>query len=408
MNGGSQGPPLRQEAHAQTLAAYGVEMEEELRSILGYWMRQTIDEEHGGFYGKIDGDNRAHPEAPKGVVLNSRICWAFSAAYHHTGDPQWLSVATRAHDYLLAHFLDPVYGGVYWSVDYRGGLLNGRKQIYGLAFCLYGLSEYCIANKQGQTLEQAISLFRLIEERSYDTRRKGYYEAFTRDWQPLEDLRLSPKDANERKTMNTHLHVIEAYANLYRVWPDALLRQRITDLLEVFDHYIVDRKTGHLVLFFDEDWNPRSDILSFGHDIEAAWLLQEAAVIVGDSHWVATTKEWAMKTADAAAGGLDKDGGLWYEQEGGQLVMEKHSWPQAEAMVGFFNAWQISGDPRWLDRSMDSWKFVKKYIKDPVFGEWFWGVRADHSPMPGQDKAGFWKCPYHNSRACLEIIRRIG
>jgi mannobiose 2-epimerase len=399
MNGGKYGLPPE---------AYRREMEEELRSILDYWMRQGIDPLQGGFYGRIDGDEKVHGEAPKGLVLNSRICWAFSAAYDHTGDPQYRIVAVRAYEYLLAHFLDPDYGGAFWSVDHTGALLNGRKQIYGLAFCLYGLSEYFLATREPGALEQAVSLFRLIEAHSYDQQRKGYYEAFSRDWQPLEDLRLSPKDANERKTMNTHLHVLEAYANLYRAWPDALLKEQIGNLLEVFGVYIVDQRTGHLLLFFGEDWTPRPGILSFGHDIEAAWLLQDAAETIGDEHWITATKEWALKIAEAAAGGLDDDGGLWYEQEGQHLVREKHSWPQAEAMIGFLNAWQLSGDKKWLERSAASWEFVKNYMKDRLHGEWFWGVTADHSPMPGQDKAGFWKCPYHNSRACLEVIRRLG
>src|SRR5882724_2957180 len=252
-------PPMSRDsrgASPASLPGYRKELEQELRSILDYWMQQTVDLEHGGFYGKIDGDNKVHPAAPKGVVLNSRICWAFSAAYNHTGNPDHLSVARRASDYLLAHFLDPEYGGTFWSVDWQGILLNGRKQIYGLAFCLYGLSEYFLAGRDQQALDQAISLFRLIEEHSYDPQRKGYYEAFTREWAPLEDLRLSPKDANERKTMNTHLHVIEAYTNLYRAWPDTLLKQQVAGLLEVFERYIIDRHTGHLVLFFSEDWIP--------------------------------------------------------------------------------------------------------------------------------------------------------
>jgi mannobiose 2-epimerase len=398
---------MSREEYSLPLAAYRKEMEEELRSILDYWMRQSIDQRQGGFYGRIDQEDKVHPEAPKGVVLNSRICWAFSAAYNHTGDPQYLPAAGRAFEFLLAHFLDPEYGGVFWSVDHTGALLNGRKQIYGLAFCLYGLSEYYLATREPKALDHAISLFRQIEEHSYDKQKKGYFEAFTRDWQPLEDLRLSPKDANERKTMNTHLHVLEAYSNLYRAWPDAWLKQQIVGLLEVFGLYMIDRRTGHLALFFDEDWTARSNILSFGHDIEAAWLLQAAAETAGDSGWITTTKEWALKIATAAAEGLDHDGGLWYEQEGQHLAPEKHSWPQAEAMIGFLNAWQLSGDKKWLERSLASWEFVKNYMKDPLHGEWFWGVRADHSPMPGQDKAGFWKCPYHNSRACIEVIKRI-
>ncbi|MHA4810414.1 AGE family epimerase/isomerase [Flavitalea flava] len=392
------------------LADYKQELEKELQSILRYWMDHTIDDRQGGFYGRIDGGDRVHPEAPKGVVLNARILWAFSAAYLQTKEIAYLPIAQRAYRYLTDHFVDPVYGGVYWSVDHTGNALNDRKQIYGLSFCIYGFSEYYRATLEQSALDQAIALFRSIERISYDPEKGGYFEAFTRDWQVMEDMRLSPKDANEKKTMNTHLHVVEAYANLYRVWPDPRLQTRIGDLLEVFDRYMVDRITGHLVLFFDENWKVSSRIVSYGHDIEAAWLLLEAAEISGIKSRVERMRQLAIKIAVAAVEGLDQDsgdGGLWYEREHGRLVREKHSWPQAEAMVGFFNAFQVSGDEKWLERSLASWAFVKKYIKDPAGGEWFWGIREDHSPMTGQDKAGFWKCPYHNSRACLEIIKRI-
>ncbi len=318
-------------------------------------------------------------------------------------------MAQRAYGYILSHFMDEECGGVYWSVDYTGTMLNGRKQIYGLAFCMYGLSEFYRATRDRQALDHAIALFHLIERHSYDLARKGYYEAFSRDWKPLTDLRLSEKDANEKKTMNTHLHVIEAYANLYLVWPDPLLKQQIDNLLEVFEKQIVDGRSGHLILFFDEDWTPRSEIISYGHDIEAAWLLLEAACIGGDEKRIREMQRIAVKTALAATEGLDSDGGLWYEydSQAGGLVAEKHSWPQAEAMVGFLNAYQVSDNKRFLEQSFASWRFIRQYIRDPEHGEWFWGVRKDHSPMPGQDKAGFWKCPYHNSRACLEVMARI-
>ena len=389
------------------LPEYKQEMEQELASILEFWMGVTTDQAEGGFYGKIDDENIAHTDAPKGVVLNARILWTFSAAYSHTGQTEYLPVAKRAYDYLLAHFIDREYGGVYWSVDHSGAVLNARKQIYGLAFTIYGLSEYYLVTREQAVLDQAIQLFRAIEKYSYDPLRKGYYEAFTRDWTPLEDLRLSPKDANEKKTMNTHLHVIEAYANLYRAWPDPFLKRQITGLLEVFSDHIVDPSTGHLQLFFDEDWKLKPGIASYGHDIEAAWLLQESADIIRDDRWIVSTKKWAIRLAHASAVGLDGDGGLWYEKEDGHLVQEKHWWAQAEAMIGYFNAWQLTGDAGWLQKSMASWDFVKSYIKDTRYGEWFWAVDAGHSPLPGQDKAGFWKCPYHNSRACLELIRRI-
>ncbi|HWK06387.1 MAG TPA: AGE family epimerase/isomerase [Puia sp.] len=387
------------------LTQYKEELKEELGSILRYWMQFTPDYKEGGFYGRVDGENKVVPDSPKGVVLNSRILWTFSAAFSHMKEPAYRPVAQRAYEYLLAHFIDREYGGVYWSVDHQGNTENDRKQIYGLAFCLYGLSEYYLATGEPTALDESIALFRLIEQHSYDPEHKGYFEAFTRDWKPLEDLRLSEKDENVQKTTNTQLHILEAYANLHRAWPDALLQRRIAGLLGIFFNSMV--RSRRMFLFFDKDWTPRSSLVSYGHDIEASWLLQDAAGKLGAIGWMEYTPGLAMVLAESAAEGLDDDGGLWYEREGDQLVREKHWWPQAEAMLGFFNAWQISGDPVWLERSMASWDFVKRFIRDREWGEWWWGVDKDHSPMPGQDKAGFWKCPYHNSRACLEIIRRL-
>jgi len=399
-------------------ASYRQQMQQQLRSILDYWMEYTPDHEHDGFVGRVDDRDRPDPEAPKGLVMHSRILWTFSAAWRHTRNAGYLMMACRACEYLLNHFLDDEQGGAFWSLDAAGRPLNDRKQIYGQAFFLYGLTEFYRAGGELSILHAAISLFRVIEDHSFDPRHKGYYEAFARDWQPLQDLRLSEKDDNGQKTMNTHLHVLEAYSNLYKCWPDSLLRQQIIGLLEVFDRYMVDPRSGHLLLFFDEDWQSRSTLISYGHDIEAAWLLQEAAETIGDEEWIARTRGLAVRIANAALEGLDEDGGLWYEREGSlasdppgrspdALVREKHWWPQAEAMVGFLHAWQLTGDETWYHRSLGSWAFVKKYLLAPMGKEWYWGVLADHSPMPAQDKAGFWKCPYHNSRACLEIVRRL-
>jgi mannobiose 2-epimerase len=391
------------------LQQYKADMRQELGNILGYWMMYSIDEAKGGFYGKIDNSNIPEADAPKGLVLNARILWTFSSAMLLQPDEQFGQMAERAFNYIEEFFFDKEYGGVYWMVDAQGAPLNTRKQIYALAFCLYGVSEYYAATKNSAALNLGVELFNVIEEHSYDIVYGGYFEAFARDWQPLDDLRLSAKDANEKKTMNTHLHIIEAYCSLYKVWPDALLKQKIIELLEIFDQYMFDENSGHLNLFFDEQWNVKPDVISYGHDIEAAWLLQECAEIVGDEHWITVMKQHAVSTAIAAAEGLDADGGLWYELEPAKnhLVKEKHWWPQAEAMVGFFNAWQLTGDKTFLQKSNQAWQFTKKHIIDDVNGEWFWGVDGDHNIMPGQDKAGFWKCPYHNARACMEILKRV-
>ncbi|RFM26619.1 AGE family epimerase/isomerase [Deminuibacter soli] len=389
------------------VADYSLETAKELEAILGYWMQYTVDETNGGFYGKVNNDNVPAPRAPKGSVLNSRILWSFSAGYNKTRDSRYLDMAHRAFRYIVEHFIDREYGGVYWSVDYTGAPLSDRKQVYGLAFCIYGLTEYYKACNSDEALQLAIALYRTIEAHSYDPERRGYYEAFARNWQPLDDLRLSDKDANEQKTMNTHLHVIEAYANLFLVWPDSLLQQQLIKLLEVFDEYMIDAKNGHLVLFFDEHWQRRSGMFSYGHDIEAAWLLQWVAEVLADKNWIARMKENALRITNAAMEGLDKDGGLWYEYENGHLIQQKHSWPQAEAMIGFLNAWQVSGEQRYFDLSVQSWRFIQQHIKDNAKGEWFWGVNADYTVMQGQDKAGFWKCPYHSSRAMLEVMHRL-
>lgn len=392
----------------ERLVRYKEELTTELQSILSYWSRYTVDDEKGGFYGSVSNSNRPDNTAPKGVVLNSRILWTFSAVYGISGDPTHLDLATRAFDYIVAHFIDKEYGGVYWSVDDRGQIHEDRKQIYGLAFCIYGLSEYYKVTKNETALSHAQQLLANIEQYSFDKEKNGYIEALSRDWQPLHDLRLSEKDDNEKKTMNTHLHVIEAYANLYKVWPDPSLREKIINLLEIFDRHIVNRETGHLNLFMDEDWQVRSTLQSYGHDIEAAWLLQECAEIINYDLYIDHYKKQSVLLADAAAEGLDSDGGLWYEYEPHtkHLIREKHSWPQAEAMVGFFNAWQLSSDEKYLLQSMAVWDFIKQHIKDRVNGEWFWGIYDGYEVIE-KDKAGFWKCPYHSSRACLEIIRRI-
>lgn len=389
------------------LTQFKKELRQELVNILQYWIQHAVDMQHGGFYGKIDNDNNADADAPKGLVLNARILWSFSAAYNDTAEKEYLAVADRSFRYLIDRFTDQEYGGYYWSIDKDGNITDGKKQVYGIAFCLYGFSEYHKATKNAEAFEHSKNCYDLIERYSFDKVKGGYLEAFARDWQPIGDLRLSAKDANEKKTMNTHLHVLEAYANLYKVWPDENLRRSIELLLGNFIDHIVNKNTGHLHLFFDEDWMVKDDIVSYGHDIEASWLLLEAAETIGEEDLIEKIERLSIKLAGAAAEGLGKDGGLWYEQERGQLIKQKHSWPQAEAMVGFFNAYQLTKNEKYLHYVLNSWQFIQQYILDKKNGEWFWGVNADHTIMEDQDKAGFWKCPYHNTRACLEVINRV-
>ena len=396
-------------ANKISLKIYYSELRKELDDILSWWMHNTHDAVNGGFVGQVNEANNPHPAAPKGAVLNSRILWAFSAGYEITENPDHLHLARIAYQYLRSNFIDNEHGGIHWTLDARGRPLDTKKQIYALAFGIYACSAYYRISHTEAARDKAIALYRQIERYAFDPVNGGYLEAFSRDWQFIDDLRLSPKDANEKKTMNTHLHLLEAYTSLVRIWPDALLKQQLLGLVHNFNEHIIDHRNGHLSLFFGEKWDKKSPVRSFGHDIEAAWLLSEAAASIGDAALLVETKMNAQKIAIASVEGLDADGGLWYEYDpvSGDFIKEKHWWVQAEAMVGFFDQWQQTGDEEWLKRSWDCWQYTKKYIKDPVYGEWLWGRDGQGKTMPGQDKAGIWKCPYHSSRACIELITRI-
>ena len=396
-------PPI-----ATLLASYAQEMSIELTRITDFWLANTLDERRGGFIGQMDGAGQIDTQADKGSILNARILWTFSAAYRHTGEAATLAAATRAFEYLLAHFIDNEHGGIYWLVDADGQPLNTRKQIYALAFAIYGLSEYYRATQNPRALAASQQLFEWIETHSYDPAHGGYFEAFGRAGEPLADQRLSDKDRHASKTMNTHLHVLEAYANLYRCWPDAQLAQRLRGLLDTFLTHILDAQIGHLRLFFAADWTPVADLVSYGHDIEAAWLLREAAQVLGDEALLAQVEAAGQRLVEATAAALLPDGSLPHELDRATGYLDRHRewWVSAEAMVGFLDAYELTGDPAHLHRSHQAWRFAQRHLLDHAHGEWRWGVHDDYRPMTEQDKVGFWKCPYHNARACLEVLHR--
>ncbi|MDA3853714.1 MAG: AGE family epimerase/isomerase, partial [Bacteroidales bacterium] len=254
-------------------------------------------------------------------------------------------------------------------------------------------------------LDYAIQLYDLIEKYSCDTLNGGYIEALSRDWKPLEDMRLSDKDANEPKSMNTHLHILEPYINLYRVWKSEVLATKIRGLIGIFQEHIINHKTDHFQLFFDYNWNVKSDIVSYGHDIEGAWLLVEAAYELGDANLVKAVERQCVRLVDATiAEGLASDGSIYNEKNGLHLDDDRHWWPQAEAMVGFVYAWKITGEERYLEKLMKTWNYIFTHIIDKENGEWFW--RCDNAGRPNLEdvKLGFWKCPYQKSRAEMEVI----
>ena len=387
------------------LKKYKTELQQELKNILDYWIKNTIDEINGGFVGKIDHTGKVYNDAPKGAVLNSRILWTFSAAYNLTREPVYLNIAARAFQYIQDYIVDKKYGGVYWAVDHEGRPLETEKEIYALSFAVYGLSEYFKASGNDSSRKLAVMIYDDILKYSYDKKNGGYIEGFSRDWKQIPERRLGP----DKKSMNTHLHLLEAFSNLLATWNDSELFEKVKELVTIFQDHVISSKTSHLVLFFDEEWNEKSTMISYGHDIEAAWLILEAAEKLKDDGLIDSVKRTSIKVTNAAAEGLDGDGGLWYEYDVDKkhMLKEKHWWPQSEAMVGFFNAWEISKDEKYLKQSIKTWEFVKEHLLDKRLGEWYSGLKEDLSPIPKADKVGIWKCPYHNGRACIELIKRI-
>jgi cellobiose epimerase len=379
-------------------------------NVLPFWAREVVDREHGGFHGYVSDEGIVDPLAPKGGVLCARILWTYSAALRRTGDEAHRRMADRAFAYLRDRFWDAEHGGTYWMLDHAGRPVADRKQTYALAFSLYALAEYHVATGSAEALARAIALYRAIEVHAADPERGGYWEARARDWSPLEDVRLSDKDLNAPKSMNTHLHLMEGYANLLRAWDDPGLRQRLRALVALHLDRIVDPAASHLLLFFDEGWRPVSRMVSYGHDIEAGWLLVEAAEAAGGPGLVERAKAAAVRMARITlAEGVDPvHGGVFAERgEDGRLDDEKHWWMQAEAVVGFLNAYELAGEEPFLDAAERAWGFVERFVIDREHGEWRWRVRRDGTPIPGLPKVEPWKCPYHNSRAALETADRV-
>lgn len=375
-------------------------------NILSFWIDKMQDDENGGFYGRIDGNNVLHPQANKGAVLNTRILWTFSAAYRILKQPEYLAMANRAFDYITNYFLDKEYGGIYWEIDYKGNTVNKKKQTYAQGFALYAFSEYYRITRNEKALELAKDFFFLIEK-TRDRKQGGYFEAFTEDWQPIDDMRLSDKDANEKRSQNTHLHILEPYTNLCRVWKDERLIEAQRSLINIFTEKILSKDTYHLSLFMDEDWNVKSTAISYGHDIEASWLLYEAAEVLGDKELLDKIIPITLKIALASADGLLADGSMLYESDASHYDNDRHSWVQAEAVVGFMYAYKNSNIFSFAEKASKVWEYIKTNMTDHKNGEWYWSRKADDSINTVDDKAGFWKCPYHNSRMCMEMIEHF-
>ncbi|MCL2243297.1 MAG: AGE family epimerase/isomerase [Treponema sp.] len=376
-------------------------------NILPFW--QGMIDNSGGFYGEADFYGNINKTADRGCILNSRILWTFSAAYKVLGDVSCMLYAKHAYDILCGSFLDREHGGLYWLISHNGMPVNVRKQFYNIAFGIYALSEYYSASGDCGALKLAMTLFDAMEKHGLDKTQGGYIEACAQDWKIISDYRLSDKDLNCPKSMNTNLHALEAYTTLARANHD----RRVTEALESLLHITLDKivnRSRNFNLFFDMNWKPLSGDISYGHDIEGSWLLYEAALAIGNQNLIAKVKQTALEIAQGTySDAIDsKNGGLFSSRSGeGVIHAKKEWWPQAEAVVGFYNAYELSAERKYLEAAENIWEYINEYFTDKKNGEWHNELNMDNSPDTNMPKAGFWKCPYHNGRMCLEIIRRL-
>lgn len=381
------------------------ELHQELKNILAYWSSHTFDETYGGFVGKIDSKNRIILNASKGIILNTRILWSFAAASNHLKTDDYQDICKRSFQYLKIYFKDTTHKGVYWELDYLGQPINKRKQVYAQSFSIYALSEYYIYSKNEEAKQWAIELFECLELYAKDNNKSGYLEAFNEDWSAIDDMRLSNKDMNAAKTMNTHLHILEAYTTLLKIYDNNTLKKSLKDLVEIMNEKFLNQQ-NHYELFFDADWNLLSNSVSYGHDIEATWLVLEAAEILNDKELLNKSRAIAIKVVDTfLKEGTNTDGSVINEKNltTNHIDTDRHWWPQVEALIGLKFAYAIENKNEYISSSLKIWEYTKNHLLDHEHGEWHFRVDNKGAVYTQEDKVSMWKAPYHSSRACIKL-----
>jgi len=376
-------------------------------NIIPFW-NECADNVNGGFCGYIGHDMQKDMKSDKGVILHSRILWFYSSAYMLLKDKALLAKADHAYEFLKKYCFDSENGGVYWAVTYEGQPSDDTKHTYNQAFAIYALSSYYEASNREEVLEKAYGLYYLIEEKCRD--KDGYLEAFDRKFRPASNEKLSENGVMATRTMNTLLHVMEAYTELYRVDGRACVRESLHEILDIFCTKIYNVEKGICEVFFDKDYNTLIDLESYGHDIEAAWLVDRAGQVLGEP-------EWEERLASVVTGlshmayehAYDEEFGCFYnEREDAKIDKQRIWWVQAEAVVGFCNAWEREPEKvEYLQAAEAIWEFILNHQVDKRSGEWFESVKEDGSVDESQGLVHAWKCPYHNGRMCIVMTRRL-
>lgn len=369
-------------------------------NIVPFWDK-AVDRTNGGFYGKIDNHGQVDPLAPKGLVQHARFLWSYSALYRQFGKPHFKDLAEQSLHFLFRAFYNPKTRGWNYLVSHRGETLDTRNHLYALSFVVYGLSEYFLASGNKDAFALAVQTYKLIEKQGRDHQHGGYHECFTSTFGKSEQI---PEygTVGFNKTMNTHIHLLEAYTNLYRAKKDVIVQASLQHLIDLILNKILDKEKKSLELYFQANWIPLPSPMSFGHDIELSWLLVEAAEAV--KYKLDAAREACLALAKNSLKALDLEkGGLFYEgkrvDDSVILDQTKVWWVQAEGLVGFLNAYQLSGDPRFLSAHQSIYQWITRYQMDHAHGEWFDKIFPDGSK--GYEKGSVWKTLYHNSRAMM-------
>lgn len=377
-----------------------------LTTIIPFW-KNLRDDTCGGYYGFMGYDLKVDKKAVKGCILNSRITWFFSNAYTLLKDESLLEEARHGYEFLKNCCLDKEEGGIFWSLNCDGTPEDTTKHTYNQAFCIYALSSYYEASGDKEALELAEELFALIEERCTDS--IGYLEAFTRDFKPESNEKLSENGVLADKTMNTLLHVFEAYTELYRVSGRQEVKEKLMWIMDVFADKVYNPTLHRQEVFFDAEYHSILDLHSYGHDIETAWLLDRGVEVLGETAYKdkisPITKDLTRQIYETAFDGHS----LSNECDRGRVDTNRVWWVQAETVVGFLNGWQKSPEhTEYLEAALNTWEFIRDHVIDKRAGsEWFWLVDKEGRPIEGEPVVEPWKCPYHNGRMCMEVIRRL-